>query len=85
MNENEIDILAEKVAIAIIDKLFEAGNLEISHFPPASEEEIMIGELGRLMTLMSTYEDKEEYEKAAMIQKKIEKINIKLNNGSGKY
>ena len=30
-------------------------------------------------------EDKEEYEKAAMILKKIEKINDKLNNGSGRY
>ena len=34
---------------------------------------------------MMIFEDKEEYEKAAIIQKKIEKINIKLNNGSGKY
>jgi protein-arginine kinase activator protein McsA len=34
---------------------------------------------------MMIFEDKEEYEKAAIIQKKIEKINFKLNNGSGKY
>tara|TARA_R110000796_G_scaffold5652_1_gene20790 strand:+ start:2733 stop:2978 length:246 start_codon:yes stop_codon:yes gene_type:complete len=79
MNENEIDILAEKVAIAIINKLFDAGDLEISHFPPASEEEIMIGELARLTTLMSTYEDKEEYEKAAIIKRKIEILQNKYN------
>ena len=50
-----------------------------------NEEERLVGELARLQTIMMIFEDKEEYEKAAMIQKKIEKINIKLNNGSGKY
>ena len=30
-------------------------------------------------------EDKEEYEKAAVIQKKIQVINKKLNDGTGKY
>ena len=30
-------------------------------------------------------ENKEEYEKAAMILKKIDKKNNKLKNGSGKY
>ena len=48
-------------------------------------EERLVGELARLQTIMMIFEDKEEYEKAAMIQKKIEKINFKLNHGSGKY
>jgi len=48
-------------------------------------EERLVGELARLQTIMMIFEDKEEYEKAAMILKKIDKINIKLNNGSGKY
>ena len=48
-------------------------------------EERLVGELARLQTIMMIFEDKEENEKAAMIQKKIEKINIKLNNGSGRY
>ena len=43
-------------------------------------EERLVGELARLQTIMMIFEDKEEYEKAAMIQKKIEKINFKLNN-----
>ena len=50
-----------------------------------NQEERLVGELARLQTIMMIFEDKEEYEKAAMIQKKIEKINIKLNNGSGRY
>ena len=48
-------------------------------------EERLVGELARLQTIMMIFEDKEEYEKAAMILKKIDKINIRLNHGSGKY
>ena len=50
-----------------------------------NQEERLVGELARLQTIMMIFEDREEYEKAAMIQKKIEVINFKLNNGSGKY
>jgi protein-arginine kinase activator protein McsA len=38
-----------------------------------------------MQTIMMILEDREEYEKAAVIQKKIKNINKKLNNGSGKY
>ena len=50
-----------------------------------NDEEKLVGELARLQTIMMILEDKEEYEKAAMIQKKIKVINKKLNEGSGKY
>jgi light-regulated signal transduction histidine kinase (bacteriophytochrome) len=50
-----------------------------------NSEERLVGELARLQTIMMMFEDKEEYEKAAVIQKKIEVINRKLNEGSGKY
>ncbi len=50
-----------------------------------NQEERLVGELARLQTIMMIFEDKEEYEKAAVILKKIDKINRLLNNGSGKY
>ena len=50
-----------------------------------NQEERLVGELARLQTIMMIFEDKEEYEKAAMILKKIDKINNKLNDGSGRY
>ena len=50
-----------------------------------NEEEKLVGELAKMQTIMMILEDKEEYEKAAIILKKIEKINKKLNDGSGKY
>ena len=50
-----------------------------------NDEEKLVGELAKMQTIMMILEDKEEYEKAAIILKKIEKINRKLNDGSGKY
>ena len=50
-----------------------------------NDEERLVGELARLQTIMMIFEDKEEYEKAALIQKKIKIVNKKLNDGSGKY
>ena len=50
-----------------------------------NDEERLVGELAKMQTIMMILEDKEEYEKAAIILKKINNINRKLNNGSGKY
>jgi hypothetical protein len=38
----------------------------------------MIGELARLQTLMMLYENKEEYEKAAVLLKKVNDIKKRL-------
>ena len=46
----------------------------------ASDEEVLLSELARLMTLLSSYEDKEQYEKAAIIKNKIDKLKTKLEN-----
>ena len=45
----------------------------------ASEEELLLAELARLMTLLTQYEEREQYEKAAIINNKIKKIETKLN------
>ena len=39
------------------------------------EEDNCLGELARLMTLSALYEDREEYEKCAIIKKHIDKVN----------
>jgi len=44
-----------------------------------STEELLLAEIARLMTLLSSYEDKEQYEKAAIIKNKIDKLKNKLN------
>ena len=70
-----------------IQKLMNNGYVveDITDKLHVNDEEKLVGELAKLQTLMMILEDKEEYEKAAMIQKKIEIINRKLNDGSGKY
>ena len=57
----------------INDVLFTLLNTQLT------EEELLVGELARLMTLLDIYEEKEEYEKASIIKNKIDKINSKLD------
>ena len=45
----------------------------------ASDEEMLLAEMARLMTLLQAYEEREQYEKAAIIKNKIDKITDKLN------
>ena len=46
-----------------------------------TEEESLIGELARLQTLLMIFENKEEYEKAAIILSKLNAIKSKLRKG----
>ena len=57
----------------INDVLFTLLNTQLS------EEELLVGELAKLMTILNIYEEKEEYEKASGIKNKIDKINNKLD------
>ena len=70
-----------------VRKLYENGFVinDVTDKFGMNEEERLVGELAKLQTIMMILEDKEEYEKAAIILKKINVINRKLNNGSGKY
>ena len=92
MSEGELDKLAVKIADLVFNALIEkqkewdlqftndvntmfSGN-DLLH---ASEEELLLAELARLMTLLTQYEEREQYEKAAVINNKIKKIETKLN------
>ena len=70
-----------------VRKLYENGFVidDVTNKFGMDEEEKLVGELAKLQTIMMILEGKEEYEKAAIILKKINKINNILNNGSGKY
>ena len=101
MKEDEIEKLAQLLFDKIMEKqeqadveyaeqiqqLYKNGYIisDVTDKLGMNEEERMVGELARLQTMMMILEDKEEYEKAAVILKKINLINKKLNNGSGKY
>ena len=90
-NDKFLDELADK----LLDKLLEKCSQPEWHVRRTSdfvnnlsgiiafkenEEERMIGELSKLMTLMVMYEEKGEDNKAKIIQQKIAILNKKLNN-----
>jgi ATP-dependent DNA ligase len=92
MTEDEIEKLAERIAdlvmIGLIEKqkewdqqfttdvnqMFGAGYNVMQ-----DEEQLLLAELARLMTLLSQYEETEQYEKAAIVQNKIQRIQNKLS------
>ena len=101
MTKKEIQMLADLIFDRIVEKqeqmdedyhnqvrkLYENGFVidDVTDKLGMDEEERLVGELAKLQTIMMILEGKEEYEKAAIILKKINKINKKLNDGSGKY
>ena len=96
MTDDEKILFATFVADLVVDKLnsqfsFKLENREVSDVTfndlfdsrfdlNDDTEEKLLAELAKLTTLLAIYEDKEQYEKAREIEKKIKKINKKLNN-----
>ncbi len=91
MTDKEIDKLADLIADKLIAKqqeydeqfhidLQQTMEKEGGFIRQVSEEELMLAEIARLMTLLSSYEDRELYEKAAIINRKINHLKNKLNN-----
>ena len=89
-NDEFLDALADK----LLDKLLErcsqpewhvrrsddfVNNLSGIIAFKENEEERLIGELSKLMTLMVMYEEKGENNKARIIEQKIAALNKKLN------
>jgi len=96
MTDDEKILFATFVADLVVDKLnsqfsFKLENRGVSDVTfndlfdskfdlNDDTEEKLIAELAKLTTLLAIYEDKEQYEKAREIEKKIKIINKKLNN-----
>ena len=89
MTNKELEILAELLFDKLmgrqeeLDREFEENVQDMFKAGFAAEiklteEELMIGELARLQTLMMLYENKEEYEKAAVLLKKVNDIKKRL-------
>ena len=90
-NDEFLDALADK----LLDKLLERCSQPEWHVRRSSsfvnnlsgiiafkenEEERMMGEMSKLMTLMVMYEQKGQQDKANLMQEKINIIDDKLNN-----
>tara|TARA_R100001509_G_scaffold149233_1_gene107474 strand:- start:13 stop:246 length:234 start_codon:yes stop_codon:yes gene_type:complete len=76
MDNININILADLVMAKILDKYGDISPLNLL----ADEEEILISELARLNTVLAILESKEQYRKAAIILKKIKRIEKRLED-----
>ena len=92
MTEQELDFLANKIADLVIDglvkkqqewdqqftndveQMFGGGYVQMQ-----DQEQLLLAELARLMTLLSQYEESEQYEKAAIVNNRIRIIQNKLS------
>tara|TARA_Y200000002_G_C22573273_1_gene617638 strand:- start:258 stop:542 length:285 start_codon:yes stop_codon:yes gene_type:complete len=92
MTKEELDYLAERVASLVMEGLIEKQKEWDQQFTSDVEkmfgeenvqmpdqEQLLLAELARLMTLLSSYEESEQYEKAAIVNNKIRIIQNKLN------
>ena len=89
MTKREIDAIAaailEKFLILLSQRQEDAEQDFLSNIimngsdHNISDEEMLMGELARLQTILMIYEDKEQYEKAALIMDKIKRVQYKLS------
>jgi methyl coenzyme M reductase beta subunit len=78
MTENELKKLAQMTAKEIV-KLIEIKQLDEMFIDSLNDPyELLIAELARLMTLLASYEESEQYEKAAIIKNKIDKLQKQI-------
>ena len=78
MNSDQIKELARLVAEELI-KQIEVKQLDSVFTESLGDPyELLVAELARLMTLLSTYEDSEQYEKAAIIKNKIDRLQRQI-------
>ena len=85
MDNKSLDVLSAKV----VARLIQLKELTMFHdrlqltqvdwnYINMTEEEDLLSELAKLMTLMNLYTDKEEYEKCSLLKARIKDIKYKL-------
>jgi uncharacterized protein (DUF305 family) len=95
MTEEELNKLATKIVSRMVQlksmedwyqHVFNSGSAADMEYAnlDMTEEEGAIGEAAKLMTLMNLFEDKEEFEKCAIIKRQMDRVNKILKRNSGK-
>ena len=92
MSEEEMDRISEQVADRVFKLLIKKQQewdqqytsevqdmFNEGHVKMIDEDELLLAEIARLMTLLSSYEESEQYDKAAIIHNKIKILENKLN------
>ena len=90
MTEGELNALATKIVSRMVklksmeewyDHVYNSENASDIEHIEMSEEEDALGEAARLMPLMNLFQDKEEYEKCAIIKRQMKRVNKILKRG----
>ena len=88
--ENLCDKIANKVVARMVnlqemidwsDAMYAARSSKDYDDLEMTDEDRDVGELAKLMTIMNMFQDREEYEKCAIVNKMIKRLNKKLKNG----
>jgi hypothetical protein len=76
MTDEQLKKLIDGLAEQMVKRIYglDKSNDQATFYADRDEDHAL-GELARLMTLSALYEDREEYEKCAVIKKHIDKIN----------
>ena len=74
MTDKEIEKLGTHIAGVLIEKSISAND----NWKVEDEMDHLVGELARCMTLQNVYEEREEYEKCAIMKIRVNEINNKL-------
>ena len=86
MDDRSLDVLSAKVVARLVqlkeltmwhDRLHNLTQVDWDYID-MTEEENLLSELAKLMTLMNLYTDKEEYEKCSLLKARIRDIKRKL-------
>lgn len=75
MTDDEIEKIAQRVAYLLYQK---AQRDFVYEVPEEDQEQFLLAELAKAMTLLDAYLEKEQYDKCAIIQNKIKRIENKL-------
>jgi len=74
MTDKEIEKLGTYIADTLIKRSISAND----NWKAEDEMDHLVGELARCMTLQNVYEEREEYEKCAIMKVRVDNINKKL-------
>ena len=74
ITDKQIEKLGTYIAEVLIEKSISAND----NWKADDEMDHLVGELARCMTLQNVYEEREEYEKCAVMKIRVTEINNKL-------
>ena len=88
MDDQSLDVLSAKIVARFVslkeltswyNALHPMSQLDMD-FLAVTEEEELLAELAKLMTLMNLFTEKEEYEKCSLLKTRIKEIKHRLRN-----